>query len=236
MIAQLQDELVRGPVDDPRLGKTLIVRPTIETSRANRYPTQAMVVTTLARRMIELSKAGERVQAILVEGEGRDPTQHPEFHEICENLRELVKKWFPKATLCLNADFPDLARPQVRHALTFFDQPVLRLEAGTQKTYAALTGEKPATFKDVVANMGRLDIDKLIVRACFVRGEVDNSRDAEVRAWIRHIADIRPAGIRITTPARAKGKKERPITKTRMSEIAELVTQKTGIPVEVIGE
>ena len=233
MISQLQQDVVQGPVEDPRFGKSILVHPTIETSRANHFPTQAVIVTSVARRLIQLARDGERLRAVVVEGADSDPTKHPEFHEISQNLRELVNKHFPKAKLNLVCDIPFLDRPQARHALCFYDQPFVRLEAGYQKTFAALTGEDPKIFKDIVENMGRLEIDRLIVQACFVRGEVDNSKDNEVKAWIRHLMDIKPAAVHISTLAKAKGKTERPITKTRMTEIAELVTAKTGIPVEV---
>jgi hypothetical protein len=232
MIAQLQADVVQGPIAHPELGRTVIVRPTLETARANRFPTQAVIVTSAARRLIELSKEGDKVETVLVEGE-KDPTSHPEFHEISANLKELLKKWFPKAKLCLQSVSPELERPQARHAIGFYDTVLLRFEAGTQKTYAALTGERPQTFKAMVENLGRLDHGRMIVRADFVRGDVDNSRDAEVRAWIRHLTDIRPAGVRISTPAKARGK-ARPVPKTRMTQIAEMVTEKTGIPVEVL--
>ena len=42
------------------------------------------------------SKAGEKLQHIVVFGEV-DPTVHPEFRAISENLRELTNKWFPRA-------------------------------------------------------------------------------------------------------------------------------------------
>jgi len=232
MIAQLLADVVEGPLDHPTLGKTVVVRPTIETARAGRYASQAIIVTTAARRLIELSKGGERVQTVLVEGE-KDPTTHPEFHEISENLRELVNKWFPKAELCLHSEIPDLGRPQTRHALCFYDRPMLRLDAGTQKTFAALTGESPQIYKEIVENMGRLEIERLVLHAELVRGDVDNSKDAEIRAWIQKVNTIKPASLVISTPAKARDKR-RPITKTRMTQIAELATEKTGIPVEVL--
>jgi len=84
-----------------------------------------------------------------------------------------------------------------------------------------------------IENMGRVESEKLIVQASFVRGDVDNSKDNEVNAWIRHLTEIKPASVQISTPDKAKSKGEKPITKTRMAQIAELVTTKTGIPVEV---
>jgi len=234
MIARLQEEIVLGPLDHPRLGRSIVVRPTVQTLRANRYPSQAIVVTAVARKLIELVRASEKIHALVVEGENEGPTKHPEFHQICENLRQLLDKHFPKAVLCLLADATPLDSPNLRHALTFFDQTILRLDAGTQKTWAALTGANPKNFKGVVESLGRLGTERLIVETRFVRGEVDNSNETEVKAWIRQLTEIRPAGVHITTPAKAKGKKEIPITKSRMTEIAELVTAKTGIPVEVL--
>lgn len=233
MISQLQEDVVRGPEEHPRFGKALIVTPTVQTSRANRFPSQAVVVTCAARKLIELSRENYRLQAVIVEGGDNDPTRHPEFHEICENLRELLNKHFPKAKLTLLSAVPDLERARTRHAVTFFDQPIFRLEAGFQKTFAALTGADPKLFKGVVENMGRIESEKLIVEANFVRGDIDNSKESEVNAWIRHLTDIKPASVQISTPQKAKSKGEKPITKTRMAQIAELVTTKTGIPVEV---
>src|SRR5262245_22229834 len=232
MLLQVREEIVQGPLDHPSLGKTIVVRPTVEAGRVGRMPSQAVVVTAVARRLIELSRLGERIQAVLVEGD-KDPTTHPEFHEISENVRELLDKWFPKALLCLQSDAPELSRAQTRHALSFYDRPILRLDAGTQKTFAALTGGQPRTFKDLVENMSQLQVQRLIVHGRFVRGDVDNSSDAEVRAWIKVLAEIRPSGVHISTGPRPNGRKDRPIPKTRMAEIAALVTERTGIPVEV---
>ena len=83
--------------------------------------------------------------------------------------------------------------------------------------------------------MTRLENERLIVETEFVRGTVDNSKDAEVKAWLRHLTDIKPSTVRILTPAKAAAKGPKPISKTRMTEIADLVAEKTGLPVEVIG-
>lgn len=235
MIARLQEEIVLGPFEHVRLGRSVVCRPTVETLRANRFPTQAIVVTAVARKLIELVRASEKISALVVEGGNDGPTKHPEFHQISENLRQLLDKHFSKALLCLVSEATPLDSPNLRHALTFYDQTILKLDAGTQKTWAALTGSNPKQFKGVVESLGRLGADRLIVQTRFVRGEVDNSNESEVKAWIRQLTEIRPAGVHITTAAKAKGKKEIPVTKSRMSQIAELVTTKTGIPVEVLG-
>jgi len=232
MISQLQEDVVQGPLEHLQFGMCLLVHPTLETPRAGRFPTQAVVVTGVARRLIALSREGVKVQSVVVEGKPHDPTLHPEFHEISQNLRELMNKHFPKGKLCLLSDAPVLDRARARHALVYYDKPMLRLEAGFKKTFAALTGEDPDRFTERVENMGRLELERLVVQATFVRGAVDNSKANEVNAWIRLLADIKPASVEISTPSKAVDKLK-PITKTRITQIAELVTEKTGIPVEV---
>lgn len=232
MMLELQAEIVQGPIDHPRLGKTLLVKPTIAFGRAGRVPSQAIVVTTVARRVLEIVRLGERIQAMIIEGE-KDPTTHPDFHEISENLRDLLSKHFPKAKFCLVSEAPVLTRAETRHAMTLYDQTFVQLDAGTQKTYAALTGGEPRAFKEIIENLGRLDSGRFVVQTRFVRGEVDNSNETEVRAWIKLLNEIKPSAVHITTSGKAGGKKERPVPKTRIAEIAELVAEKTGLPVEV---
>ena len=45
--------------------------------RAGRFPTQAVVVTSVARRLIELSREGERIQAVIVLRRGARPDPAP---------------------------------------------------------------------------------------------------------------------------------------------------------------
>ena len=233
MIAQLQKETVQGPLEHPRFGKCLVVRPTIESVRAGRFPSQAVVVTSVARTLIGLAKEGEKIQGVVVEGGEHDPTKHPDFEQISLNIRELLNKHFPKATYVLLSDQPDLERASVRHALNFFDKPMLRFESGFQKTFTAINGEDAGNFKDIVEQMSRLESERLVLRARFVRGTIDNSKDNEVKAWLRYVSEIKPAAIEVSTLAKANGKTAMPITKTRMNQIVELVTEKTGIPIEV---
>jgi wyosine [tRNA(Phe)-imidazoG37] synthetase (radical SAM superfamily) len=231
MFEEIRDKIIQGPVEHPLYGKSLVLNPTVETHRAHRFPSQALVVTTAAQRIIELSKGGEKIKALIVEGE-EDPTVHPDFSEISQNLRDLMKKWFPKAVVALRSQAPDFGRADVRHALGCYSQPTVMLEAGTQKTFAALTKRSPKEFKEKIAGMGLLESARLIVETEFVRGDVDNSKDTEVRNWIKQLKEIRPATVRILTPAK-KAKGRLPISKTRISQIADELVEKTGLSVEV---
>ena len=234
MILQLQEAIVRGPEDHPDFGRTVYVRPSIETPRQNRLASQAVVITAVARRLISLSREGLKIHAVLVEAGDLDPTAHPEFNAITENLRELINKHFNKAKLILVSEHPDLAQAQARHAVGLYDLPILRLDAGTQKTFKALTGDSGDVFRSRVQSMARLETERLIVETRFVKTPADNSGDVELRHWLKHLEEIRPAKVRIYTPNKPIGKTIKPIPKKRIGEIAEMVNEKIGVPVEVL--
>lgn len=225
-------DVVRGPDEVAGFGRSLLLEPVQPTTRPDRYPTQAVIITNAARKLIDLSKAGERLDSVVVLGE-LDPTLHPEFVEISGNLRELCRKWFPKAQLVLFAQAPRLGDPLVRHALLAYHTLVLRLDTASQKTFRALTGREGGDLKALLEHMGHLDHRNLVVRANFVRGSVDNSTDTEIKAWVRSLAGIKPAMVQLETPARQlDGVK--PVTKTRLGEIAEQVAEKVGSQVELL--
>ena len=78
-------------------------------NRVSQAPSAGVIVTSAARRIIDMSKGGEKLACITLSG-NNEPTMHPHLLEITENLRDLRNKWFPKAKLCLISDIPHLAQ------------------------------------------------------------------------------------------------------------------------------
>lgn len=227
-----------GPLKSSRLGATLGVDlgsqdMALAVSRDNRMPRASVVVTTAARHIIRISKAGEKIESIAVYGSKTDPTLHPDFREITENLRDLRNKWFNKAKLCLILDEPRLEVVELRHVLGIYDRVYLRMEWGTAKTFAAMTGRKSGEFANYLDNLGH--VEHLVVQARFLRGDVDNSTEAEVKAWVKKIGELKPREVAILN-AESKGsaKKAKSASKSRLNEIAAEVTEKTGITAAVV--
>ena len=205
-------------------------------SRDNRMPRASVVITTAARNIIRRSKAGEKIESLVVYGSEADPTLHPEFKEITGNLRDLRNKWYPKAKLWLVSEDSHLDDLNVRRALAIYDRFAVRLEWGTAKTFSTMTGRKSGEFTQLVANLAHTE--NLVIQARFVRGEVDNSTDSEVKAWLKRLGELKPREVHIQNsdlkPNGARNsKKLRAIPKTRAAEIAAAVTEKTGIPAGV---
>jgi hypothetical protein len=200
----------------------------LSVSRETRMPRASVLVTTAARHIIRVSKLGDKIDTLLVYGSSIDATLHPDFREITANLRDLRNKWFAKAKLWLVSDDPHIELPVVRHAFATYDRVVVRLETGTQKSYAALTGRKPAEYATLLGQLGA--IDRLVVQARFYKGEVDTTTDTEVKAWVKKLGELKPREVYLLNPeAKPANKKQKSAPKARVVEIADELAEKTGI-------
>ena len=229
--------IITQPRKSERLGMVLGVNlggeeVALSVSRETRMPRASVVVTTAARSIIRISKAQEKVESIAVHGSFTDATLHPDFREITSNLRDLRNKWFPKAKLWLVSQDPVLDVAEVRRCLGIYDRVLIRWEWGTAKTFAALTGRKSAEFTPLADYIAGLD--HLVLQARFYRGEIDNTTDAEVKAWVKKVGEFKPREVHILNPdSKPTNKKLKAAPKARVTEIAAELTEKTGIPATV---
>lgn len=232
--------IIIGPLKSERLGLVLGVDlglqdAALAVSREVRMPRASVVVTTAARNLIRLSKAAEKFETLAVFGSECDPTLHPDFRDITTNLRDLRNKWYPKAKLCLICDDPHLENPAVRVSLGIYDRVIARLEWGTTKCFTTATGRKGTDLGDIQAALTNLP--QLVIQARFQKGDADNTAEAEVKAWVKRVGEMRPREVhllnseaRVTARSPKRGKL---VPKSRLTEIAADVTKKTGVPVQV---
>lgn len=201
-------------------------------SRVKGMPSSGVVVTSVARKLIEMQRAGEKVEGISVTGD-MDPTAHGHLLEISENLRDLRNKWFPKADLVLLSESRALACPELRAVCTIYDEPIFRFEWGTAKTYETFRPDATLEYKTVVEKLAQ--VDRIMLQASFVQGALDNSSEKEVAAWIKKLEELRPREVLITTPDGTR-KGVKPLSATRLEEIAAKVTERTGATTAVLAE
>ena len=240
--------VVYGPFSSRRFGKSLGINPIpspkgdcpkgclyCETGtpdgepvagRAGKAPSAGVVVTSAARRIIEMSKAGEKLASITVAG-NNDPTLHPGLKEITENLRILRDKWFSKADLCLLSEKPAAGAPGLAHALSLYDKAAVRFEWGSGRTYSAMTGRTGEDYKALIELLGSME--RFTVQAVFITA---NATEKEVVSWIRKIEEVRPSEIQVLTVPASK-RSPKPLAPNRLENIAARVTEKTGIPATV---
>ncbi len=238
MVHLTPDSLITGPKATERWGRAVFIDigadgTTLAVSRENRLPRASVVVTLAAQELMRLSKGGEKAEHIVVIGSDVDPTHHPDFREISDNLRELRNKWFPRGKLVLISNDPELDLPETRIALGSYDFNVMRLESGTTKTYTALTGKKSTHLGQLVKHL--TTVERVVVRAEIGRGEIDNSTPTEIKNWMRKLREVEPVEIQLSTVKVRKnsGSTRRSVSKSVLDKVAEELGDEVGTTVNI---
>ena len=89
----------------------------------------------------------------------------------------------------------------MRRGLALFDERYMKLDAGDPMTYVRINGR--GSFGAVVDALR--DLPRIIVQAMFVRddrGDVDNTTDRAVAAWLDVVDAIQPSRVHVYTIAR----------------------------------
>ena len=238
MVHLTPDSLITGPKATERWGRAVFIDvgatgTTLAVSRENRLPRASVVVTLAAQELMRLSKGGDKADHIVLIGSDVDPTHHPDFREITENVRDLRNKWFPRAKLVLISNDPDLTRPETRIALGAYDFNVMRIESGTTKTYTALTGRKSVELGQLIKHL--TTIERVVVRAEISRGKIDNSTPTEIKNWMSKLREVEPVEIQLST-IKGRGKPtdtRRSVTKSVLDKVAEELGDEIGATVNI---
>ncbi len=228
--------LLYGPFKSSRFGATISVdlgvqEGTLAVSRTNRMPRASVVVTTAAREVMRLSKAGDKAESLVVFGSVATPTAHPDFLEITENLRDLRNKWYSKAKLVLVAQTPLVEEYSVRRSMEIYDRVIIRIDWGTAKLFSSMTGRKTTELTQLAKTLSSLD--KIVVETTFQRGKYDNSTAAELRNWIKRVQELTPIELHVSN-LHDKVTGQKPVPPARMKELVAEATEKIGVPVTVL--
>jgi wyosine [tRNA(Phe)-imidazoG37] synthetase (radical SAM superfamily) len=253
----LWNEIVFGPIKSRRLGTSLGVNllpgklkictfnciycecgwgKQIETIQDKVY-SRNDIISTLELRLKQLKSENAIINSITFAGNG-EPTMHPDFALIVDDVVRLRNEYFPEAkTTCLSNS--TLAFDvKVRTVLLKLDNVMMKLDAGSQEMFNTIN--RPFSTIDVNSIVNHL-IEfngKLTIQSLFLKGEyngeiVDNTTEEELIIWLDKIAKIKPQKVIIypidrETPARNLQK----LTNEELNSIANRV-EKIGIKCEV---
>jgi len=244
--------IVYGPVRSRRLGRSLGINVLPRRTKAcnmdcaycqygwthgregggpSRWPAPVRVEAAIAGRLHQAAANGELIDRLTVAGHG-EPTLHPAFEEIAERVCRLRDRMAPEIRLAILSNSTTAGSLPVRRALALFDERYMKLDAGDPMTYARINGRRSfSAIVDALRNLPRI-----VVQAMFVaddRGDVNNTTDHAVDAWIEAVDAIQPARVQVYTMARppAQGDLKR-VPPRRLREISER-GRALGIPADV---
>ncbi len=201
-------------------------------------PTRDAVKRQLRHKLMEMKEAGQTLDVITFSGNG-EPTLHPEFKKVVEDVLRLRTEFFPDAKVSVLSNSTMAGKPDVVQALLKVDNNILKLDSAMPHTFRVLNRPTSPNClpEGVIADLKRFS-GNCIVQTIMIRGEYDgerfdNTTDVELDALLSAYLEIRPREVMLysidrKTPAENLVK----VSKEELERIAEHF-RSAGIKVQV---
>lgn len=217
----LWESISFGPIHSRRLGSSLGVNLlptdvkicsfnclycecgwTLEKSLTAReyYPVET-VLQAIEHKLNSCKEQSTPIDSITFSGNG-EPTLHPHFDKIIDGLIPLRDKYYPQAVISCLSNATQLLRTEVCAALKRIENPILKLDAGTQELLNIINKPTiPVNFQAVVNQLKTFN-GEVIIQTMFLSGEqdgisFDNSEESNLSLWLDAIKSIAPRKVMI---------------------------------------
>ena len=203
------------------------------------FPARKAVESQLESKLKEMKERGENLDVITFSGNG-EPTLHPDFPGILDDVLSLRDKYYPKAKVSVLTNSTKIFTPAVAEALKKADNNILKLDSAIEDSMQLIDRpNSPGFTVDKVVESLKQFKGSGIIQTMILRGEhqgkkIDNTTPEEIDALIKAYKEIGPREIMIysldrTTPEEKLVKVE----KDELEEIGRKIEKATGIPVNV---
>lgn len=166
-------------------------------------PTKEQVHEALEAKLKEMKENGPEPNVLTFAGNG-EPTLHPHFAEIMDDVIALRNKYFPNAKVSVLSNSTRILRPDVFDALCRIDNNILKLDTVSMDYINAV--DRPVGKYDLEALINQMQRfnGHCIIQTMFMRGEFDgkdisNVSDEYVLPWIDVVKRIKPGEVMIYT-------------------------------------
>lgn len=183
-------------------------------------PSRADVARLLEEKLSAMKAADEPLDVITFSGNG-EPTVHPEFEGITDDVIALRDRLFPKVKISVLCNSTRLTDEGVRRALLKVDNNILKLDSAVDATMRLIDRPVAPAFNcnEAIRQIAAFG-NRCIVQTMLLRGDddeghtIDNTTDAEIEALIDAYKLINPAEVMLysidrKTPASRLRKVER---------------------------
>lgn len=160
------------------------------------FTEKALVVEALEQRLQTMSEQNEELDSITFAGNG-EPTIHPDFPEIVEEVIRLRNQYFPRVSISVLSNATMIKNQRVVDSLNKIENNILKLDAGTETMIRRIN--RPLGHFSVDELVGEMEqfSGNLIIQTMFLRGvsegmSVDNTTEEELKAWLDILKIIRP--------------------------------------------
>lgn len=203
------------------------------------FPSRDSVKEQLRNKLTEIKAAHQNLDVITFSGNG-EPTLHPDFAGIVDDVLALRDEFYPHAKVSVLTNSTKIFSPEVAEALKKVDNNILKLDSAIESTMQLI--DKPSspsfTVKKVVDGLKQFS-GTGIIQTMILRGEhdgkiVDNTTPEEIEALIKAYKEINPKEIMIYSLDRSTPEEKLvKVEKHELEKIGKFIEQSTGLPVIV---
>lgn len=245
----LQSGIIYGPVNSRRLGRSLGINllPTSyklcsfdcvychygRTQVKTLFPREEQLpgVEAVLHAVREALQDETEFDYLTFSGNG-EATLHPHFPQIASGIRRLRDELRPEVKLTLLSNASTVHLPHIREALSNFEAPIMKLDAGDPKTLAGLNRPVRAVkLQDILE--GLKGVHGLVIQSVLVDGQVTNVRGEAFDDWVAALAEIKPTRVQIYStdrPVPDVGVEK--IPPVRLQSLAAEIERRTGLCVD----
>ena len=201
-------------------------------------PSREAVKKQLRRKLTEMKRTGQTLDVITFSGNG-EPTLHPEFNKIVEDVLRMRTEFFPDAKVSVLSNSTMAGKRSVAAALQKVDNNILKLDSALPHTFIAINRPTSPNClpEGIIADLKRFN-GQGVVQTIMIRGEYegehfDNTTDEELDALLSAYLQIRPREVMLysidrKTPAENLEK----VSKEELERIAQRFRE-AGLVVQV---
>lgn len=201
-------------------------------------PSRETVKRQLKQKFEEMKAAGQTLDVITFSGNG-EPTLHPEFKKVVDDVLRLRTLYFPDAKVTVLSNSTMAGKHDVADALRKVDFNILKLDSALPHTFRVLN--RPTSpnclpegvIADLKAFNGQCVVQTIMIRGEYEGERFDNTTDVELDALLSAYLQIKPREVMLysidrKTPAENLEK----VSKEEMERIAKKFRD-AGIKVQV---
>ena len=251
MILELKKEIIYGPVNSRRLGRSLginILPPArkvcpfncvycqygwTEIHVANGDIIPELPSINAVRRALKkaLTELPTPPTYITFSGNG-EPTLHPEFDRMAEEVIALRDQLAPGAKTAILSNSALVSDPLTRASLAKLDMRIMKLDCGSRQTFQKYNQPCPGVDIDAITE-GLVQLSDVHIQTLVATGERGNLDPENIEKWIERLKRIIPVSVQLYTLDRGYPSNQlSPASREDLSRIQEQV-QKERITIDV---
>jgi wyosine [tRNA(Phe)-imidazoG37] synthetase (radical SAM superfamily) len=217
MLLALQKNIVYGPVNSRRLGRSLGINilphgrkictfnclycqygwtdyDIVKNVKKEDFAETEEIVTAVEEALAGL---GEPPAYLTFSGNG-EATIHPDFPEIVDAVIKLRNRAAPGSKTAILSNSALVDNDKVRKALAKLDMRIMKLDAGSQTVFASYNDPMDGINIDSITE-GLASLKDVTIQSLFTDGPLGNYSMPAIEDWIARIRRIKPVSVQIYT-------------------------------------